>query len=321
MDKTHKFINIMIDILNTPKNLISEKAIQKKYDIEYKTWRRYIKQMKEIYKTKDYQPIFHIIEEREINYIGLNKSMLKHHLPENLETAFYFEAYQKIGHFFNHQNLKDDINYLKDQVFQLKGRGEELSRKFYYHSKTDGKNINDDIQTIIVHSLIENKKLRAIYNEKEYILFPLCLAMHRGSLYLIAYKDNMIEINTRHFKLVRFNKIELLDEDFRYPTAKNWNPCDYFKNSSGMFHAQEHSAKIRVYSPSKDLILEKEFFNKQVISVNNDSIDLEVTFNNIHEFLGQCFVYAQDIEVLENDEVKKAFQEKANAALNRNKAA
>lgn len=321
MDKTEIFINMIIDILNHPKNRVNEKDIQDKYDINYKTWRRYVKEMKEKFHNQEHLPIFQIIEEGEQTYIGLDKTMLKYHYPSHLETAFYFEAYKKIGYMFNHQNLSKDLEMLKDEVFQLNGRGEQLSRKFYYHSKIDGKNKNDDNQAIVVQSLIENKKLKAIYNEKEYTLYPLCLTMNRGSLYLVAFKNAMIHSNIRHYKLMRFNHIDILDEPFSYPGDHEWNPERHFKNSAGMFNDKEQQAKIRVYSPSKKIIKEKDFFNSEVISESDDSIDISVTFSNIHEFLGQCFVYAQDIEVLENDEVKKAFQEKANAALKRNKAA
>ena len=38
----------------------------------------------------------------------------------------------------------------------------------------------------------------------------------------------------------------------------------------------------------------------------------------MHEFLGQLFVYAQDIEIVDDEELTKAFVEKAQTGLLRN---
>jgi len=320
MTKTEIFLNLLIEILNNPRNRIAQKEFMDKYEINYKTWRKYIKEMNETYLI-DALPIFNEMTDGDEKFICINKSMFKYHYPSHLETAFYFEAYQKIGHIFNHQNLSDDLEELKSEVFQLNGRGEQMKRKFHYLAKTDGIDTNDDNQAILVQALIENKKIKAIYNEKEYSLYPLCLTMHRGSLYLVAYKDAMIENNLRHLKLVRFNHIEITGDVFSYPGEHEWNPDEYFKSASGIFNDKIQECTLRVFAPSKNLIKEKNFFNSEIINDCNESMDIKVQFSNIDEFLGQLFIYAQDIEVLEGDEVIKAFREKAQLALSRNKAA
>ena len=210
--------------------------------------------------------------DNSINYITINKSMFKYHFPDHLESAFYFEAYQKIGHHFNHQNLSRDIENLKKYVFDLKGKGEEFKRKFHYLSNTDEKKKDSDHQAIIIKSLISNLKLKAKYKNKDYIILPLCLTMHKGSLYLVAYKDFPNDKNLRHFKLIRFNQLELLDENFKYPTAAYWNPDEYFKSATGMFKDELKECKLRVYAPSKFLMEEIDFF----------SYEKEVVLKKIH---------------------------------------
>jgi predicted DNA-binding transcriptional regulator YafY/predicted transcriptional regulator len=323
MKKTEIFVFILADILNHPQNKIPEKAIITKYSINQKTWYKYKNEMQKSFRDQDNALIFNFFEdkENEVKYIGINKSMFKYHFPDHLESAFYFEAYQKIGHHFNHQNLSRDIDKLKNYVFNLKGKGEEFQRKFYYLSNTDEKKKDCDHQAIIIKSLISNLKLKAKYKNKNYTLLPLCLTMHKGSLYLVAYKDLPIDENLRHFKLIRFNQLELQDEDFNYPKATEWNPDEYFKSAAGMFKDDLKECKLRVYAPSKFLMEEIDFFSYEVIREDSESMDIKVKFTHIQEFLGQLFIYAQDIEVLEGEEVLKAFREKAELALSRNKAA
>ena len=145
--------------------------------------------------------------------------------------------------------------------------------------------------------------------------------MHKGSLYLVAYKDFPNDKNLRHFKLIRFNQLELLDENFQYPSAAYWNPDEYFKRATGMFKDVLKECKLRVYAPSKFLMEEIDFFSYEIIREDSESKDIKVQFTHVQEFLGQLFIYAQDIELLEGEEVLKAFREKAELALSRNKAA
>lgn len=44
----------------------------------------------------------------------------------------------------------------------------------------------------------------------------------------------------------------------------------------------------------------------------------QAKYSNIEEFLGQLFVYAQDIEIIASSKLKEKFQEKAVLAISRN---
>ena len=320
MNKTEIFIQLILEIMNTPRNMVATSEFIAKHEINYKTWRRYIKEMREKYIV-DGLPVLQEHAEESETYITLNKSMFKYHYPTHLETAFYLEAYAKIGHFLDHKNLKKDIEEIKSEVFELNGRGEQLTRKFHYLSKTDGQATKNDNQSILVQALIENKKVTAVYNEKDYTLFPLCLTMYRGSLYLVAYKDAMLVENLRHFKLVRFNHIEITSDFFSYPNLSEWNPEEYFKNNSGIIGGEKKTCSIRVFAESMLQIKEKNFFDGKLLSESEEFLDLELSYTSRDEFLGQLFVYAQDIEILTGEEIKKAFAKKARLALARNKAA
>lgn len=128
----------------------------------------------------------------------------------------------------------------------------------------------------------------------------------------------MKEENYRAYKLSRLQNVEILIEEFKYPLASKWNPAERFKNASGLVLGEVKSCEFRVYGNSKFLLREKRFF-KTVRFEEGKEFDLyECQYTNIEEFVGQLFVYGQDIELVGHSEVREKVVEKANAILKRN---
>ena len=78
------------------------------------------------------------------------------------------------------------------------------------------------------------------------------------------------------------------------------------------------TAEIKIYGYSRELILEKDFFNGKMIGQNQEYDHYEIKYTNVQEFLGQLFVYAQDIEILSPESLQDAFLEKAEKAISKN---
>lgn len=314
MKKAHAYIQIILNIIHSPGQRVSEQELAESLQKPYSTLKRYLSELKNIILENGSSPI---IQESisGINYYTLNKSLFKYFYPEHLETAFYFEAYHKIGNLLQSSNFKEDVTNLKEEVFNLNGKSEEFSRKFFYKSSTQSTNTSLEFQAIIVQSLIENKKIKLLYSDKEYCIEPLCLTQYRDSLYLVAYNE-LKEI--RRFKFNRIQAIELTSTTFKYPTAKNWNPETFFKNSSGIITGDIKSVTVNVYGLSRIHIKEREFFNKQ-LQVSNSLYDTyKLNYTNDDEFLGQLFVYAQDIQILDSDELREKLVTKAQEAIKKN---
>ena len=76
--------------------------------------------------------------------------------------------------------------------------------------------------------------------------------------------------------------------------------------------------QIKVYGKSTFMFKEKSIFNNKLIT-NEAEYDLyEMTCTGINEFLGQLFVYAQDVEIIDNPILQAMFIEKAQQAIARN---
>ncbi|MCT4642655.1 MAG: WYL domain-containing protein [Bacteriovoracaceae bacterium] len=247
--------------------------------------------------------------------------MFKYFYPTHLESAYYLEAYQKLGSLLDHKNLQQDIKDLKNEVFNINGKAEKMSRMFYYITRTGSKNDSQDLehQAIIVQALIENKILNLQYNDKSYKVLPLCISQYRDSLYLIGYKNKKDVNNIRTFKFKRISDADITMESFEYPKAKDWNPKEFYDSSSGIITGDSQKCTIRVYGNSKKQISEKVFFNSTLSKSTNEYDEYVINYTNSDELLGQIFVYAQDIEIVDCDITRQKFLDKAKEAIFRNR--
>ena len=65
-------------------------------------------------------------------------------------------------------------------------------------------------------------------------------------------------------------------------------------------------------------IEEREFFDKVFLNQTHDYDEYQLTYTHHSEFIGQLFVYAQDIEIIFPESLKLEFINKAIAALELN---
>ena len=70
----------------------------------------------------------------------------------------------------------------------------------------------------------------------EYEIHPYGLAMHRGSLYLVAWSRDHDEL--RHFKVDRLEEVHVSQFPFR--PLPDFNLADHLANSFGIFHGEEN---------------------------------------------------------------------------------
>lgn len=314
MNKTQLILAAVMKILRSPRNIITEEELKTTLGKSKSSFYRYIGELTEDVFIED-EPLLIKTKSEEGNLYSLNKTLFRYFVPEHLESCFYLEAYKKLGSLLSNENFKKDTDRIKDEVFQLNGRGEQLERKFYYLTKLyDMQKYREEDLSLITLALIENFVIGMRYNGKTYKkILPLTLCQYRDGLYLIAYKESPGEQNIRKFKLSRLESVLMSQEKFSYPP--DWNPEDYFENSSGMMGGSPKNSVIRVYGHSRQHIEEREFFNKLILQQTASFDEYQLTYSSPDEFLGQLFVYAQDIEVISPQELKNDFVKKAEQAL------
>jgi hypothetical protein len=148
----------------------------------------------------------------------------------------------------------------------------------------------------LLHSITYDGGLRTIR--------PLTLCQHRDNLYIICYrmKENS---QWEHRK-------------FPYPGKGEWNPEKEYQHSSGLVLGEVRQVQIRIYGDSRKTWEEKSFFGGELINRDQDFDTYLCSYTNSHEFLGQLFVYAQDVELVDDHELHEQFVSKAEMALKRN---
>ena len=222
--KTKAILTAVMKILHSPRNQVSESELKEILGKSKSSFYRYIDMLTKDPFLENESLLIKTKQDRaNENLYSLNKSLFKYFAPEHLETAFYLEAYKKIGCLLSNENFKKDTERVKKEYFKLNGRGEQLERKFYYLTKTaDIQKYRDEDLSIITLALIDNYTLFMKYNGKTYDnVLPLTLLQYRDGLYLIAYKDTVDESNIRKFKLSRLEEIHMNKCKFEYPRAGN----------------------------------------------------------------------------------------------------
>jgi hypothetical protein len=240
------------------------------------------------------------------------------------QTEFMLECYSRLGSI-----LPDGMqNRLSKVINQKTKKAKNLKKKFCHVKPIAGKELEPNQKKflpLIIKSILLQKELLITYTNAlgvtgPFVFRPLTLSMYRDDLYLLGtyLVDKVYE--EKNCKIRRISEVTQLEASFPYPTG--WDPQGKFQGSSGIINNRDESCnvQIKIYGVSRLAFKEKNIFNNKLLNENNgDDFDLyEVTCTRYNEFLGQLFVYAQDIEIVDNEHIKKLFIEKAMAAIGRN---
>lgn len=247
----------------------------------------------------------------------LNHCDWVHFLEGTLEIHFILNSYKEMGHLFP-----------KIDVDGVSVHAKNIDRRFHYLSQIKVKDSNESLQNhleIIIKALVGNRRIFIKYKDNDKNkekstteIFPLTLVQYRDDLYLVAYKGEISDDYIRHYKVSRILEIIESRSTFRYPSEAKWDPKMHFKNHAGIFVGNEKKAIFRMYGESKKLLSEKSFFNSTIINQTKDYDEYQCVYSNIEEFMGFLFIYGQDVEIVSDDLLRRAFREKADKILKRN---
>jgi hypothetical protein len=312
-NKTDRYINLILEISNTPGWQISETKLKELLGHPSKSqFYNYLQDLTG--DSVDRQAILCRLNTEDGFFYKLNEKTWENFFLAKDEGEFLLECHKKLG--FLIDNGLYDIELLEEQ-----GANKNLSRKFIYLSAIQGRSFTDTEKENlhqIIKALMGDKKLALNYQGKPYLVLPLSLCQYRDELYLVAYKNKVQQDNYRVFKITRIKDANLLKEKFTYPAPSNWNPQELYKNTSGLVIEQKEEAIINVYGNAKKLIQEKNFFHNRLVNQTKEFDQYECRFSNIQEFLSQLFVYADEIQVVSPVKVQNAFHQKLNKALSLN---
>jgi predicted DNA-binding transcriptional regulator YafY len=242
----------------------------------------------------------------------------------NAQSEFVLECYSRLGSVLPEEMQKR----LSKVINQKNNKTKNLSRKFCHVTPIKGRELEDtqkEILSLITKSILEEKEIRITYKDSKdivstFLFKPLTLCQYREDLYLLGHELTNKEFVDRNCKIRRIQKVEATENKFSYPSNKNWDPHGKFRINSGIIDkmSERFDVQIKVFGTSRVMFKDKVIFNNKLITNEADFDLYEVTCTGINEFLGQLFVYAQDIEIVDNEHIKKLFVEKAMAAVGRN---
>jgi hypothetical protein len=318
MSKTNQFLRVLHHVSHSPTRCLSMEKLQELLDHPPKsTWHRLLSELLNgsaeapalLIETRD--------EETDEKLYCLNVKGWQSFMDAHEEGRFLLECYRQIGYLL-------DSNFTK-MVFDLPDLNKKLinrlERKFMNlvkikaHSSPRSKGILNSL----IESLVQEKQLEITYDGGLRTIRPLTLCQHRDDLYIMCYRmkeDSQWEQRT--YKVSRISGIRVLDRKFPYPGKGEWNPEKEYQHSSGLVLGEVRRVQIRIYGDSRKTWEEKSFFGGELINRDQDFDTYLCTYTNSHEFLGQLFVYAQDVEIVDDHELHEQFVSKAEMALKRN---
>ncbi len=348
MSLSSKIMQIIYEISNSPSQRISEYRVNSILSVSKAQWYKTIKSLTED-GLEGLPPILskcslgtrtgEALHDKtgkfichESNYFKLNTSEWGNLFYSELEGQYYLEAFKRLGYLFDYdiQDIEiDDESKIKKKSLS------DLSRKFFYLSKIQAKEFSKENKNILnktIHALLNNKYLHLKYGDngnkdKLRKIAPLTIVQHRDDLYLLAHacgNESTLTKNNLNLRTFKLNRVKYLEEtndnSFVYPAPINWNPEERYKRTSGLINGPVQIAELKVYGESRIVFKEKNFFNnRHLLEISTNEHDFyECSYTNINEFLGQVFIYAQDIEIIGSKNLQAEFIKKASLALSRN---
>ena len=321
MTKTTQFLQILHHIAQSPNRCLSEEKVKEIMGNPPKaTWHRNINEL--IEGSADVPALLMETSDRGSGQVFycINHRGWQAFIDAHTEGKFLLECYRQVGHLLdsNFANMVFDITDVDRK------RVDTLSRKFLHLVKIKAQRTerSKEVLDTILKALISEHRVEISYDDggvREFQPYTLC--QHRDELYIMGYRKKGESLwEKRTYKLSRILNIRLLESKFRYPDRSDWNPMEEYQSSSGLITGEIKKVKINVYGLSRKVILEKDFFNGELLNQTSDFDSYMMSYSNIHEFLGQLFVYAQDVEIVDDEDLKEAFLVKAQSALMRNQS-
>ena len=281
------------------------------------TWHRLINELIEGSKEVPALLIETKAPDSEEKFFCVNTNGWQAFIDAHEEGKFLLECYRQVGHLLQ-SDFSDMVFELTDVDRKMVGR---LNRKFLHLVKVQAFKTAQSKKNLdaIIHALIGEKMIEITYDGGLKTVRPLTLCQHRDDLYLMCYRQkDGSEWEKRTYKISRITGIRTLDKKFPYPSKTDWDPLNEYQHSSGLVLGEAKRVQIKVFGHSRKIVAEKEFFNGELINREADFDVYSCVYTNHHEFLGQIFVYAQDVEIVDDETLRAQFVEKAREALYRN---
>lgn len=319
--KTQRVLCLIRALISAPNNMINDKTFRDLMGKPSKA--QYHKLINEF--TNDQAEIRALLIriEEEDDFLYTLNECYSGFASAGSQFEFVLECYSRLGSVLP-EEMQKRLSYIVNQKTR---RSKKLSRKFCLLAPVKGRELETpqkNVLTVITKAILEEKEIKITYSDSQntqttFLYKPFTLCQYREDLYLLGEELSQGEYSFKTCKIRRILQVEASETKFSYPV--NWNPQNEFRLNSGIINKRDerYDVQIKVFGVSRITFKEKNIFNNKLI-INEAEYDIyELTCTSINEFIGQLFVYAQDVEIIDNEMIKNKFIEKAEVAISRNK--
>lgn len=188
----------------------------------------------------------------------------------------------------------------------------DFSNNVFLNSKVNNLKLQNNIEIILYKAIIQNKKVDMSYTSLGHgnsnrVIHPYKIVTRSNFKYVIAYCEKSNEVRT--FKLVRIDKIEILEEKFKIPEDVDLDNLTK-DNKLGIMTGEDLDVKLLIKSPFSYSVRERIYSQNQKIKVNADeSIIFEATLNGKEDTIRWILSMKSCVTIIEPISLKEEIKE------------
>lgn len=223
---------------------------------------------------------------------------------------------------------KSDVLIQKLTSLASKYEAQELTAKIFTADRIKANNSKIFLITDVVSRAIEQgKKVSFQYydylpnkekvlrnNGEVYIISPYALIWSDDRYYMVGYSEKRQDLSP--FRVDRMAIPEILGEEVI--ENKAFNPADYANKVIQMYSGPEQTVKLRCENDTMRSIIDKFGENIHVDVMDDKHFVASVQVQTSRTFYAWVFTFGGEIEILEPEDVREAYLNKARKILGMN---
>ena len=192
---------------------------------------------------------------------------------------------------------RKNITDIEDTIeFMLKTEGIAVSQKLNYK-------IDINILETIRAAIKENKKIKAVYRDKEKTLSPLGIIYGSSNIHLVALEGK--GEHPYNYSLHRFSKVEITKDSFN---KGDFDIKEYASRSFGIYQNKIMKVELLFDKRVREDVLNHYFHPSQKIKENEDgSITVKFNASGPHEIIWHLFKWSDNFKLIAPKSLKDEY--------------
>lgn len=313
----------LIHALATQARSLTMEDIRRLLDISERTARRYLRAINACLSNRQGEPLIKIIKSGGVERWRLNETLPLEATPYQLMSLYLGSILMaSLDRTVVRDGLMDIFADLEETIpLAQRALLKNYQRKFYCtgFGRKCYEEVDEHID-VVLRGLLNQYKLALHYRsqkgERNYLVQPYTLVMHRDALYLNAYVENYGEIRT--FRVDNILRAQLTKDYFEYPGT--YSPESFYEMSFGVFKGDdgkritvvlEFSEKLYDYVANRSWIA-----NQEISPVQEGKFQMKVIVNNLFEIFHWLMGIGSEAKVIEPKELIEMVRQEAQKILN-----